>query len=73
MCCHRGSVLHDQVVAGTPHQRKLNYEKILKEMERTTETIPTATCSTDIVQSTSKYLAPKACDSEVWCTTPNHM
>jgi hypothetical protein len=64
MCCHRGSVLQDQVVAGTPHRGKLNDEKRLKEMEMTTETIPTATCSTesmeDIVQPTSKYLAPKA-------------
>jgi hypothetical protein len=64
MCCHWGSVLQGQVVAGTPHQGKLNYEKRLKEMEMMTETIPTATCSTwsmeDIVQPTSKYLAPKA-------------
>jgi hypothetical protein len=60
MCCHRGYVLHNQVVVGTPHRGKLNYKKILKEMEMTTETIPTATCSTDIVQSISKYLAPKA-------------
>jgi hypothetical protein len=60
MCCHRGSVLHDQMVAGTPRRGKLNYKKRLKEMEMTTETIPTAARSTYIVQSTSKYLAPKA-------------
>jgi hypothetical protein len=48
---------------GTPHGGRLNYEKRLKEMEMMTETIPTATCSTesteDIVQRTSKYLAPR--------------
>jgi hypothetical protein len=37
MWCHRGSVLHDQMVAGTPRRGKLNYEKRLKEMEMTTD------------------------------------
>jgi hypothetical protein len=57
-----------------------NYEKRMKEMEVTTETIPTATCSAepteDIIQPTSKYLAPKhklLMQQQIWFVTLYHM
>jgi hypothetical protein len=51
-----------------------NYDKRIKEMKLTTEEGSTESVGgkprEETIQSrTSKYLAPKVCDSKFWCTT----
>jgi hypothetical protein len=58
-----------------------NYEKRMKEIELTRETVPTAACSTKptgvIVQPTLASIGRQGvnwlCHSKFWGTTPNHV